>query len=131
MEDLYQTLGVSKTASAEDIKKAYRNLAFKYHPDRNPGDKSAEEKFKEINAAYSILSDESKRAQYDRYGTSENDPYANASQYQQQYTYQNSDEENFWNFFNGANSADQQNGGQNRRYYYRWSSDRSDNYSKS
>ena len=52
MDDLYSVLGVSKTATAEEIKKAYRNLAFKYHPDRNPGDKAAEEKFKQISAAY-------------------------------------------------------------------------------
>ena len=68
MEDLYEVLGVSKTASADDIKKAYRTLAFKYHPDRNAGDKVAEEKFKQINAAYSVLGDETKRHQYDLYG---------------------------------------------------------------
>ena len=79
MEDLYQTLGVSKTATAEEIKKAYRNLAFKYHPDRNPGDKTAEDKFKEINAAYSELGDETKRRQYDSYGSA--DAYQNAQNY--------------------------------------------------
>ncbi len=68
MSDLYATLGVEKTASAEEIKKAYRNLAFKYHPDRNQGDKNAEEKFKEVNAAYSVLGDDTKRRQYDMYG---------------------------------------------------------------
>ncbi len=70
MDDLYATLGVSKSSSAEEIKKAYRNLAFKYHPDRNQGDKNAEEKFKEVNAAYSVLGDEVKRRQYDLYGQS-------------------------------------------------------------
>ena len=60
MADLYKTLGVERTASADEIKKAYRNLAFKYHPDRNAGDKNAEDKFKEINEAYSVLGDESK-----------------------------------------------------------------------
>ncbi len=65
MEDLYAILGVSKSAGADEIKKAYRNLAFKYHPDRNPGDSEAEAKFKEVNAAYSVLGDESKRKQYD------------------------------------------------------------------
>ncbi len=65
MDDYYATLGISKGATEDEIKKAYRNLAFKYHPDRNSGDKSAEEKFKKINEAYSVLSDSSKRAQYD------------------------------------------------------------------
>ena len=66
--DLYEVLGVAKDASADDIKKAYRKLAMKHHPDRNPDDKSAEEKFKEVQAAYEILSDEQKRAAWDRYG---------------------------------------------------------------
>ena len=70
MDDLYAVLGVTKTASADEIKKAYRTLAFKYHPDRNAGDKSAEEKFKQVNAAYSVLGDEDKRRQYDMYGSS-------------------------------------------------------------
>lgn len=67
-KDLYEVLGVSKTASAADIKKAYHKMALKYHPDRNKGDKAAEAKFKEINAAYEVLGDEQKRAAYDRYG---------------------------------------------------------------
>ncbi len=66
--DLYQTLGVAKNASADDLKKAYRKLAMQYHPDRNPGDAAAEHKFKEANLAYEILKDEQKRAAYDRYG---------------------------------------------------------------
>lgn len=65
MDDYYATLGISKGATEDEIKKTYRNLAFKYHPDRNSGDKSAEEKFKKINEAYSVLSDSSKRVQYD------------------------------------------------------------------
>ena len=65
-EDLYSTLGVARTASAADITKAYRKLAKKLHPDLNPGDKTAEEKFKEISAAYSILNDADKRGRYDR-----------------------------------------------------------------
>ena len=69
MEDLYQVLGVSKGATADEIKKAYRNLAFKYHPDRNQGDKAAEEKFKQITAAYEVLGDETKRKQYDMTGS--------------------------------------------------------------
>ncbi|MGB9673281.1 MAG: DnaJ C-terminal domain-containing protein [Anaerolineales bacterium] len=66
--DYYQILGVNKDASEADIKKAYRKLARKYHPDVNPGDKSAEEKFKEINEAYEVLSDPEKRQKYDRFG---------------------------------------------------------------
>lgn len=66
--DYYEILGVQKNASAEDIKKAYRKVAMQYHPDRNPGDKAAEDKFKESAEAYEILSDADKKAQYDRYG---------------------------------------------------------------
>lgn len=66
--DYYDVLGVSKSADAQEIKKAYRKLAMKYHPDRNPDDKDAEEKFKEINEAYEVLSDESKRSTYDQFG---------------------------------------------------------------
>ena len=66
--DYYEVLGVDKGASAEDIKKAYRKLAVKYHPDKNPGDKEAEEKFKEVAEAYSILSDPDKKARYDQFG---------------------------------------------------------------
>lgn len=62
----YKVLGVSNTASKEEIRKAYRALARKYHPDVNPGDKAAEERFKEINDAYAILSDEKKKEEYDR-----------------------------------------------------------------
>lgn len=71
MQDYYSTLGVNENASDDDIKSAYRKLAMKYHPDRNPGDASAEEQFKKINEAYSTLSDRQKRAEYDnmkRYG---------------------------------------------------------------
>jgi len=67
--DYYEILGVSKDASPEELKKSYRQLAMKYHPDRNAGDKASEEKFKEINEAYSCLSDSDKRAHYDRFGT--------------------------------------------------------------
>ncbi|MDG1667990.1 MAG: molecular chaperone DnaJ [Opitutae bacterium] len=66
--DLYETLGVSRDASADELKKAYRKLAVKYHPDKNPDDKAAEAKFKEISSAYDNLKDPDKRAAYDRYG---------------------------------------------------------------
>ena len=66
--DYYEVLGVSKTATAEEIKKAYRKVAMQFHPDRNPGDKAAEEKFKEAAEAYEVLSDSNKKAQYDRFG---------------------------------------------------------------
>ena len=67
-EDLYQTLGVSRDASKEDIKKAHRKLALKYHPDKNPDDDVARDKFKRVQEAYDVLSDDEKRAAYDRYG---------------------------------------------------------------
>ncbi len=67
-KDYYEVLGVGKNSSADEIKKAYRKVAMQYHPDRNPGDKSAEEKFKEAAEAYEVLSDADKKAQYDRYG---------------------------------------------------------------
>ena len=66
--DYYEVLGVPRDVSADDMKKAYRKLAVKHHPDKNPGDKTAEDKFKEIGEAYDILSDDQKRAAYDRYG---------------------------------------------------------------
>ncbi|HTJ45815.1 MAG TPA: J domain-containing protein [Kofleriaceae bacterium] len=67
-ESLYDVLGVAKTATADEIRKKYRKLARKHHPDVNPGDKSAEEKFKKVSAAYDVLSDEKKRAAYDEFG---------------------------------------------------------------
>jgi len=66
--DFYEILGVQKNADASVIKKAYRKIAMKYHPDRNPDDKAAEEKFKEAAEAYEVLSDADKRAKYDRFG---------------------------------------------------------------
>ena len=78
--DYYEVLGVSKTATDEEIKKAYRKLALKYHPDYNPGDKTAAEKFKEINEAHEVLSDPEKRKRYDQFGFAGVDPNYAASQ---------------------------------------------------
>lgn len=126
MNDYYSVLGISKTATQEEIKKAYRNLAFKYHPDRNPGDKDAEEKFKKISEAYNVLGDEKKRADYDRFGSAssgynaENSYYQNSYQnYYQQQSYSDpfGSEDSFWQWFN--NSAGQ-NSQRNTNYYYEY-----------
>ncbi|MGZ6235890.1 MAG: DnaJ domain-containing protein, partial [Syntrophales bacterium] len=77
-EDYYKLLGLEKKASSEDIKKAYRKLALKWHPDRNPNNKAAEEKFKKISEAYAVLSDPKKKEEYDTFGS--------ADQFRQRYT---------------------------------------------
>lgn len=77
MEDLYKVLGVGKDASDAEIKKAYRKMAQQYHPDKNPGDEAAEKRFKEVQAAYEVLSDKQKRSQYDQFGTAGN-PFGGA-----------------------------------------------------
>src|SRR5574343_1443612 len=66
--DYYEILGLNRNASTDEIKKAYRKMAIKYHPDKNPGDKAAEDKFKEAAEAYEVLSDQTKRSNYDRFG---------------------------------------------------------------
>lgn len=78
-EDFYKLLGVERTATTEEIKKAYRKKAIQYHPDKNPGDKAAEEKFKQIAGAYEVLSDPKKRQTYDQFGSAAFDPSAAAS----------------------------------------------------
>lgn len=118
MDNYYDILGVSKTATADEIKKAYRKLAFQYHPDRNPGDASAEEKFKQINAAYDVLGDETKRRQYDLGGYSENAQTANQSyQRQYQYTYENPFGEDFWQWAQSRSQKQNQNQEENQGYY--------------
>jgi len=115
MKDLYERLGVDKNSSADEIKKAYRNLAFKYHPDRNAGDKIAEEKFKEINEAYSVLGDETKRRQYDMFNSSsQQNAYHNAGNFY-------SSDDPFAEFFKNAyrTSGDSEFGNGNR-YTYTW-----------
>ena len=126
MSNYYEILGVSKTATADEIKKAYRTLAFKYHPDRNPGNAAAEEKFKQISAAYDVLGDETKRRNYDMGGYAQENAYSSAyqnaqQQYQRQYQYTYSNpfgEENFWEWFNGAQRRSNNQQTQNTNGYY-------------
>lgn len=120
MKDLYDVLGVSKDASADEIKKAYRKLAVKYHPDKNPDDKVAEERFKEISAAYSILGEEDKRAQYDAYGST--DDYASSNQ---QYYSQTQDP--FWEWFSSQSNA-YNSQERNHTYYYNNADDYGNSY---
>ena len=118
MDDLYAVLGVSKTATADEIKKAYRDAAFRYHPDRNGGDAAAEEKFKQINAAYAVLSDPAKRRDYDLYGStgqqtrSTNQQSGQGNQGPEGY-------DPFWEMFGNGRAYNQQfNQG---HYTYTWS----------
>ena len=86
-KDFYQVLGVSKSSSPDDIKKSYRKLAMQFHPDKNQGNKKAEEKFKEISEAYEVLSDETKKKNYDLFGHAEGNPFGGSNQqYSQQHS---------------------------------------------
>ena len=117
MDDLYAVLGVSKTATADEIKKAYRDAAFRYHPDRNGGDAAAEEKFKQVNAAYAVLGDAAKRKEYDLYGSTGQQRYSN-QEYGQQQEY-----DPFWEMFGNGRTYNQGYGQQqsNRgQYTYTW-----------
>lgn len=99
-KDYYKTLGVSSSASEKEIKAAYRKLARKYHPDVNPGDKAAEEKFKDISEAYEVLSDPEKRKRYDELGANwDHYSRASASQGRRQTTYTVGDDDDFSEFF--------------------------------
>lgn len=137
MKNYYEVLGIDKSATSDDIKKAYRSLAFKYHPDRNPGDTVAEEKFKEISAAYDVLGDETKRRNYDLTGQTET--YTNSSYtyntYRNANTYNGNpftDEETFWQWFTGASGQTQRNSSTEYNNYsreYRYSnSNKKENY---
>lgn len=100
--DYYKTLGISKTASADEIKKAYRKLARKYHPDMNPNDKEAEKKFKEINEANEVLSNPENRAKYDKYG----EHWRHGEQYEQAQQQQRQRQQYSTSGFSGADFAE-------------------------
>ena len=102
--DYYKTLGISKTATADDIKKAYRKLARKLHPDLNPGDKEAEKKFKELNEANEVLSNPESRAKYDKYG--ENWKHGEAYEQAQQQQSRQYSQQDFGGGFSGADFGD-------------------------
>lgn len=137
MANYYEVLGLQKTATNDEIKKAYRSLAFKYHPDRNPGNKEAEDKFKEITCAYDVLSDPTKRRNYDLTGQEQTYSYNNS-----RYSYQGSttgysnpfdSEETFWQWFSNAQNANRQDNYANnsqRRYTYTYKP-KEENYTKS
>lgn len=113
MKDLYSVLGIQRNATENEIKKAYRSLAFKYHPDRNSGDKLAEEKFKEINEAYSVLGDETKRRQYDSFGSFSSNQNSYHNSYQNSGNFYTNDP--FADFFKNSYSD-------NNRWTYTWTS---------
>lgn len=106
--DYYAILGVDKKASEDDVKKAYRKLARKYHPDVNPNDKEAHKKFQQINEANEVLSDPEKRKKYDQYGKDwkHADQFEQARQQRQQHQYSGGDDEGFGGDFDGGNFSD-------------------------
>lgn len=119
MENYYDILGVSKNATEDEIKKAYRTLAFKYHPDRNPGDKVAEETFKKITVAYDTLSDPAKKRDYDLGGSS----YSSAGSSNQGYSYRSSYSGNPFGQggpFNGWYDNESYNSGEQNYNNYRY-----------
>ncbi len=135
LEDLYETLGVQKNATQDEIKSAYRKLAMKYHPDRNPGDKAAEEKFKNITAAYDVLGDETKRRNYDSFGSTSYGQQQNNQSYNPWGAYgfggsaggYSPQDDPFWQWTNygSQNSSN----GERRTYYYKYE-DPKKNYSR-
>lgn len=129
MEDLYSILGVSKNSTQDEIKSAYRKLAMKYHPDKNPGDTAAEEMFKKISAAYDVLGDETKRRQYDSFGSS-NPQSEQWNTYSNNQNYGNYQDDPFWQWAqaqanrqrqNNDNNWQQEWSGNGGRYYYTYS----------
>ncbi len=123
METYYDILNVRKNAGDDEIKQAFRRLAMKYHPDKNPNDKVAEEKFKKINEAYSVLSDKQKRQAYDMGGFSNNSQYTYSSQGFNGQSYENSagagpfQEDEFWeDIFTGYQKAYEQKKKESNNY---------------
>ncbi len=132
MENYYDILGVQKNATTDEIKKAYRSLAFKYHPDRNPGDKAAEEQFKKITVAYDTLSDPAKKRDYDlggasTYSSQNTSGYGNGNySYRSSYTGNPFGEDNpFGQWYQNET----RNSGENRNYTYYYES-QTPNFSK-
>ena len=129
MTDYYEVLGVSKTATADEIKKAYRTLAFKYHPDRNAGNAEAEEKFKQISAAYDVLGDETKRRNYD---LGYSDSYNTYGSQTSNASYGQYQEDPFYQWFNQAAGSQRTYGNYNGwNYTYQRRPRQKRNYSKS
>jgi len=115
--DYYEVLGLGRDASADAVKKAYRKLALKYHPDRNPGDKAAEDKFKEASEAYQVLSDPERRARYDRFGHAAFDPNSGFGGFDFGGSFEDLFGDIFGDFFGGGRRArNRPRRGEDRRY---------------